>query len=210
MKHLKTQDRILQLIKTQGEKTASELGRDLNITSMGARQHLERMESEGLLISKDVKQGVGRPKRFWSLSEKSLQHFPDRHDQLTLDMLISIKNVFGDQGLEQLINHRSQTTKNLYRIELDKIISLEDKVSTLTRIRSEEGYMAGYSSVDNDFLFYENHCPICFAASACQNFCRSELEIFQSLFEGLATITRQEHILEGSRRCSYLISPLLK
>lgn len=62
MKNEKAQDKILQLLKTEGAKTAVELGKNLDITSMGARQHLERMEKAGLVSSKEVSRGVGRPK----------------------------------------------------------------------------------------------------------------------------------------------------
>jgi predicted ArsR family transcriptional regulator len=56
-------------------------------------------------------------------------------------------------------------------------------------------------------LLIENHCPICAAARACQNFCRAELEVFrQALGEG-AEVTREEHLLLGARRCAYRITP---
>ncbi|KEQ18382.1 helix-turn-helix transcriptional regulator [Endozoicomonas numazuensis] len=205
MKSKKAQNRILQLLKTEGAKTAVELGKTLDITSMGARQHLERMEKEGLISSEEVSKGVGRPKKLWQLTEEAQSHFPDRHDQLTVDMLISIKDVFGDQGLDQLIEHRSKETSRQYHETLDRHMDLEDKVKALVKVRSKEGYMADYEISENGFIFFENHCPICSAASACQGFCRSELEIFEELFAGMAKVERLEHILQGARRCAYSI-----
>lgn len=206
MKSEKAQDKILQFLKTEGAKTAVELGKNLDITSMGARQHLERMEKAGLVSSKEVSRGVGRPKKLWQLTEKAQSHFPDRHDQLTLDMLISIKNVFGEQGLDELIEHRSKETARQYHEALDRHTDLEGKVKALVRVRSSEGYMAEYETTDEGFIFYENHCPICSAAAACQGFCRSELEVFEELFEGMARVERLEHILQGARRCAYAIA----
>lgn len=207
MKHQKAQDRILDLLKTTGPQTAIDLGKTLGMTSMGARQHLERLEAEGVVVCEDVKQGVGRPKRLWSLTEKSQQHFPDRHDQLTVDMLISIKDVFGEKGLDDLIEHRSASTAKLYQSAVNAEKGLEDKVQALVRVRTEEGYMADYQETEEGFLFIENHCPICSAAKSCQGFCRSELEIFQGLFAGVAEVERLEHILQGARRCAYAIRP---
>ena len=142
MKNEKAQDRILQLIKTEGAKTAVELGKTLSITSMGARQHLERMEEAGLLTSEEAKLGVGRPKKLWHLAEKAQSHFPDRHDQLTVEMLISIKDVFGETGLDQLIEHRSRATARQYHEAVDAHTDLEGKVQALVEVRSAEGYMA--------------------------------------------------------------------
>lgn len=207
MMNEKPQQRILNLIKSKGPITAAELGKALAVTSMGARQHLERMEADGLVCKEDIKQGVGRPKRLWKLTEKAHPHFPDRHDQLSLDMLISIKDVFGEEGMNQLIEHRTQTTAKLYHEKLDSQHSLEEKIQALVETRSQEGYMADYHKNDNSFVFIENHCPVCAAARACQGFCRSELEVFQELFDGLASVERTEHIIKGARRCCYLITP---
>jgi predicted ArsR family transcriptional regulator len=59
---------------------------------------------------------------------------------------------------------------------------------------------------DGRFLLIENHCPICAAAKTCQGFCRSELELFQAAFGADMSVTRQEHLLSGGRRCVYRIA----
>jgi predicted ArsR family transcriptional regulator len=57
------------------------------------------------------------------------------------------------------------------------------------------------------FLFIENHCPICAAATACQGFCATELDLFRSVLGPGVTVERAEHILSGDRRCAYRITP---
>ncbi len=208
MKTIKAPERILQQIKTEGPKTASELGKVLGTTSMGARQHLEKMEADGLVSSEDIRMGVGRPRRVWKLSERGHSRFPDRHDNLTVEILISIKDVFGEKGLNQLIDHKTNSAETLYRDRLNKERSLENKIKSLVQVRSDEGYMADYERAETGFLFLENHCPICAAATACQNLCRSELELFQRLFKDFAEVKRLEHIIHGARRCAYSIIPL--
>ncbi len=46
---MKTADRILQKLKREGSLTAKKLSEDLDMTSMGARQHLQALEENGLL-----------------------------------------------------------------------------------------------------------------------------------------------------------------
>jgi predicted ArsR family transcriptional regulator len=55
------------------------------------------------------------------------------------------------------------------------------------------------------FVLLENHCPICAAATACQGFCSSELELFRSVLGPSVTVERTEHIVGGDRRCAYRI-----
>ena len=56
------------------------------------------------------------------------------------------------------------------------------------------------------FLLVENHCPICVAATACQGFCRTELDTFRDVLGPDVSVERTEHIIAGDRRCVYRIS----
>ena len=199
------QQKLLQLIKSDGPQTAANLATQLAMTSMGARGHLEKLQQQGLLTSQESKQGVGRPKKLWCLTEQAQQQFPDRHNQLMVEMIISVKQIFGEQGLDQLIDHRAQQTHQQYQNALQDRKTIDGKLKALARIRSDEGYMAQVEKTEQGWLLIENHCPICEAAKSCQNFCRTELASFQQLFKGMAEVTRQEHLLDGSRRCVYLI-----
>jgi predicted ArsR family transcriptional regulator len=58
---------------------------------------------------------------------------------------------------------------------------------------------------DGSVLLVENHCPICAAARACQQFCRSELEVFRRVLGEDCSVEREEHQLAGARRCAYRI-----
>lgn len=201
-------DRILYLLKTKGPQTAAALGKLLDITSMGARQHLQALEERQLVSWEDISAGRGRPSRYWQLTPQAWQQFPDSHGELMITMLDSIQTVFGDAGLEQLISQREQQLDSQYHAALANCPTLEKKLEKLTELRSLEGYMAQWQEDEEGYWFIENHCPICAAARRCQNFCRSELQLFQSLFAEQASVSREDYILDGARRCSYRISPL--
>lgn len=67
--------------------------------------------------------------------------------------------------------------------------------------------MADWAEDEEGFMLYENHCPICAAASACQKFCRAELSVFSDVLGPETHIERIEHIVSGARRCAYRIRP---
>jgi len=202
----KTTEKIFQLLKENGAMTAKILSEHLKMTTMGVRQHLQLLEETQELSFFDKKAARGRPTRFWQLTEKANSHFEDRHEELTVQLLISVKEVFGEQGLDKLISKREEVTLSQYQQAMSGLDSIELRLTKLVELRSAEGYMASIEQQGSDWWFLENHCPICAAASECINFCRSELQIFSLLFEGLATITREEHIVEGARRCAYKVS----
>ncbi|WP_299002108.1 metalloregulator ArsR/SmtB family transcription factor [uncultured Shewanella sp.] len=205
---MKTSEKIIQMLKTQGPLTAKVLAEALALTTMGVRQHLQGLEDSGDVIFEDKKAARGRPTRFWSLTSQSNSHFTDRHSELTVQLIDSVKTVFGDQGLNQLIEHRESTSLDLYLNAMSGKTELIEKLQVLKQLRTDEGYMASIEQEGDILWLLENHCPICAAASQCLNFCRSELQLFQRLFEACAIVSREEHIIEGARRCAYKIVPL--
>jgi predicted ArsR family transcriptional regulator len=58
---MKTADKILHTLKREGAVTAKQLADRFEITTMGARQHLQSLEEDGLIHFYDVKVKVGRP-----------------------------------------------------------------------------------------------------------------------------------------------------
>jgi predicted ArsR family transcriptional regulator len=203
---MKTVDKILHIIKCDGPVTAKQIADQFNITTMGARQHLQSLESDGLLTCFDVKVKVGRPARHWSLTDLGQEQFSDRHGELTIQVIEAVEHLFGQQGLNKVIQEREHHTLSNYQKALAGCHSLDEKIHTLAKIREHEGYMVEVESTEFGYRLIENHCPICRAAIRCPTLCQSELHVFQILLAADAHIERQEHIVSGQRRCSYLIT----
>jgi len=201
--------RLLYTLKSRGPLATGALARTLAITVVGIRQHLAKMQAEGLVAFADQAGEIGRPKRFWRLTAKGHSRFPDTHGDLTVNLIGGIRSLFGEAALDRLIEARQAAAVATYRRALEPCAGLEDRVRTLARLRTEEGYMAEFEAEpDGSFLLIENHCPICAAAKTCQGFCRSELELFRAAFGAATSVTRQEHLLSDGRRCVYRVASL--
>ena len=176
---------------------------------MGVRQHLADLQQKAYVSqTQEERQTRGRPVHLWKLAEKGHQQFPDTHSQVSLELIDVIRSRFGEESLNQLIDHRSARIQDHYQGELDASgDKLEDKITRLCELRSAEGYMAEVRLLPDGWLLIENHCPICAAAESCQQFCRSELAMFQHLLTDLAAVDRVDYLLAGARRCAYKITP---
>ena len=198
--------KILFLLKTKGPQTAGSLANMLSMTSMGARKHLEELALKGELRTYEASEGVGRPKKYWILTRKAQDNFPDTHAFLTVELIDSIQSALGGNALEAVISQREEKMLEAYIAQLASCHSLEQQVKKLAEIRKQEGYMATYQKqANNRYLLIEHHCPICAAAQKCQGFCRSELSLFQKLFGEQVTVQRVKHLLSGDMRCVYEI-----
>lgn len=202
-----TRNAILNALKMEGPQTAAVLADQRNLTPMAVRLHLYALEEEGLVEASSKAEGRGRPKKFWALTVAAARIFPDAHQGLAVEMIDSIRGLFGEDGLNKVIDKHSASQKQKYRDALTPLSSLQDKAVQLAEMRTAEGYMAEAKSDGDDWLLIENHCPICSAANQCRRLCANELEVFTHALGETITVTREDHILSGARRCTYRLRP---
>ena len=200
--------RVLERLKRVDGASAGELAGGLGVTESGVRQHLETLEGLGLVVRRaGAADGRGRPPEVWSLTPLAGELFPDRHGDLTLELLDAIRAAVGDEGLDAVIDARAERQLAAYRAVLPTGdgVSVRRRVEALARQRSAEGYMAETRVEGDDVFLVEHHCPVCSAASACAGLCRGELELFRAALGGDVTVDRTQHLLAGDARCVYRI-----
>jgi predicted ArsR family transcriptional regulator len=205
---MKTPELILLQLKTLGPHSAKMLAERLDITPMGIRQHLQSLEKRELVCYEEARTKVGRPTRYWSLTHQGHAQFADCHDTLATALLGSAQQLFGTEGVEQLLSVREDQLYQRYAEELSEETGHQAKLNRLVRLRQHDGYMAELFEHPQGMLLVENHCPIGVAATACSSLCDSELQLFHRLFGHSYRIERTAHAISGSRHCAYLIRPL--
>jgi predicted ArsR family transcriptional regulator len=203
--------RLVDRLK-RAESTPGELAAGLGLTEAAVRQHLDALAANGLVTaSTRPPTGRGRPAQVWALTDLARDLFPDHHDDLTVDLLDAMRRALGDDGLAAVIDARADAQLAAYRKAIPKRGTVRARVEALARVRTEEGYLAEViDDADGDIVLVEHHCPICVAAAACQNLCRSELDVFRAALGDDVTVERTQHLLGGDRRCAYKVHPVAR
>lgn len=204
---LPTNEKTVWLLKTRGPQPLNAIATELKVTTEGARFQLLKLANEGLVQSVTESKGRGRPQQIWSLTSLGHARFPDTHAELTVKLIRLMRETLGEQAVDAVLEANEKSGIAKYSNELKEFTDLESRVGQLAEIRKREGYMAEYKKEEEGYLLIENHCPICAAAQTCQNFCRSELNTFQTVLGPQVKIERIDHILAGARRCAYRIMP---
>lgn len=205
---IRTRQQILNLLKQQGAFDSTQLAAQLGVSAMAVRQHLYELQAQGMVTYQEQAGGVGRPAKQWQLTSAADSFFPTGYAELTVNLLHSLREAFGDEGLDKLLAMRMQQQIGVYQARLNAADPLAQRLEMLAQQRSEEGYMAAVITTPaGELLLVENHCPICDAAKHCMQLCNRELETFQTVLGDDVIIERVEHILAGSRRCAYRIIP---
>jgi predicted ArsR family transcriptional regulator len=204
---VRTRRALVQLLKQEGPLDAQALAARLHVSAMAIRQHLYALHKEQLVTYHEIPRPLGRPAKQWQLTPAADRLFPEAYAELTLSLLTSVTEAFGQGGLERLLAIRSEQQVAAYRAQIGDAGSLAQRLNALAAIRTEEGYMAEVRpQADGSFLLLERHCPICVAATACTGLCQKEIDVFQEVLGQDITIERTEHIVAGASRCAYRIA----
>lgn len=213
-----TKRRIVEHLQTVPSATAPDLARLMGVSDAAMRQHLEQLEADGVVRRDNGDNSPearlrGRPAVRWTLDRDGSPSvvdvfpsaFPDRHDELVVDLLNAISSELGPDALERVVARRGEVQAVNYRASIGSG-SLSDRVTRLARQRDLEGYRAEATTAsDGAMILTEHHCAISDAAKSCGALCESELVVFRSVLGADVSVERTQHAMAGDSRCSYRI-----
>jgi predicted ArsR family transcriptional regulator len=202
--------RIIERLKRIESATAGDLAEAFALTATAVRQHLDSLQAVGLVTRRQVvADGRGRPPTLWALTPLAADLFPDRHGELTVELVASIRTALGEAALQTVLDERAERQLTSYRQQMTHTIEMAVRVRRLAEVRTAEGYLAEVElNDDGSYTLTEHHCPIHDAAATCVGLCASELALFQRTLGDAVTVTRTQHLLGGDARCRYRIAPV--
>jgi predicted ArsR family transcriptional regulator len=200
-----TRDKILELLKVNGEMTVGTLGEELNVSGVNIRGHLSRLERDGLVIMR-VEKGLerGRPSHIYKLTDKGHQLFPSIQNHLATDVLRQVKKLFGLQGVRSIFEGRAGEFLSQLQ-EKFKGRALEvTKVSELAELLRNLGYVVDVEAVgNNEYMLTIKHCPISQIATDFPEVCAAELKMQRDALDAKVSLKRT--IPRGGQSCFYRI-----
>lgn len=204
------QRRIVDHLKRSGAATTSAIADALGVTTQAVRPQLVELEERGLVDARTVATGSrGRPPIGWALTPLAIALFPDRHGDLTVELIRAMRETLGEGAVDAVLTARDAVhLEELQRRFAFASVPDDDvaaRVAMLAQQRSRQGYMAEVIDDGDELLLVEHHCPVCAAATECQGLCRNELELFRRAIGDKATVERTQHLLSGDERCVYRI-----
>ena len=200
------QRRIVDHLKRMGACTTGGLANALDVTTQAVRPPLAELESKGLVSAEQVSTGVrGRPPLGWALTPIAIDLFPDRHSDLTVELLDAMKTALGDDALEQVLLARDRSQLAAVEADMPDGADIATRVEVLAAARTRQGYMAEVVDEGDTMLLIEHHCPVYAAARSCQGLCANEIEFFRTVMGPGAEVERTQHLLAGGDRCVYRI-----
>jgi predicted ArsR family transcriptional regulator len=198
-----TREKILMLLKKQGPMPIDELSKELNITSMGIRQHLLFLERRGLIDYVTKKQGIGRPAFLYKLTDKAEELFPKAYQTFILEALRDIKKNDGPDKVDDIFKWRKNRLFKDIKDALSDQKTLEEKIFGFRDILESKGYIVELNDNNEHYTLKQFNCPIYKVAFEFKEACKYELQFYKELMG--KEVDRQECISMGDISCTYSI-----
>jgi predicted ArsR family transcriptional regulator len=198
-----TREKIILLLKRRGPTSIDDLSKELDITSMGIRQHLLSLERRGLIDYISKRQGIGRPAFLYKLTERAHELFPKMYDSFLVNLFKDIEKHEGRDKIDEIFKWRKNRLLKDAKDVLSDRKTLSEKMSGLRDMLESEGYLAELSDTNNHYNLKLYNCPVFKLANEFREMCRHDLQMFRDLLG--KEVTRDTCITEGNHSCSYFI-----
>lgn len=201
-----TRRELLNLLKKHGEMSADDLASAIKLTPSAVRQQLTTLQRDGLVTFTELRDGPGRPRHRYHLTAAAEGLYPRAYAQLTNELLDYVGQA-DPELIDQVFRRRRQR-------RIDAALSrlagkdLDGKVTELSRILDEDGYLAeAIRQEDGTFLIVEHNCAILGIALRYGQACGTEIDFIRTVLPE-ANVERATHMVQGAHNCSYVINPL--
>ena len=199
-----TRQDILRILREKGASDVSELAKVLGLSSVTVHYHLNVLQRDGLLESKAVRQGVGRPRNVFTLRDAALEKFPQRYHRLSDRLLEMLKNRLTEADIQELFERIGAEIAAEHAAALMGK-SLDEKVELLIELLGEEGFMSRLEKVGNDdFVLTQYNCPYQYVATRHPEVCELDLQLMNNALGTL--VQRGSCVVNGDAVCTFHIT----
>lgn len=195
--------KILLTLKKKGSMSVGDLSKEINITTMGVRQHLHVLERNGVVEYIIKKHGIGRPSFIYRLTDVADDLFPKVYQVFALDVLRDLEETNGRDSIDGIFKRRNERTLKEKMRVLSEKDSLSDRLYALAGMLDEDGCMVELEENDRSFKLKQFNCPILKIASNFREACNYDLQLFKALIG--EDVIRQQCLSDGANACVYII-----
>lgn len=197
--------KIVVALKISGELGAEQLAARVHTSAGAARQQLIAMRGEGYLSARAFRDGPGRPRLLYSLTDEGEALFPCSSNEQFTGVLEAARET-DPPVLRQLLSAMTQRYADAIRPNFTgKPLEVQFEIGM--DILRDQGYLpASRALPDGRWQLTLFHCPFADTARRVPEFCESELECFRALGCG-GDVARVAHRIQGQATCTYLFWP---
>lgn len=189
---------ILAYLQRNGEATVKAFAALLRVSATAAREHLVNLQAEGLVVTRAERNGPGRPRLVYTLSEKAKSRFPNQYDQLIALLLGELETNEGPEKVEQILDRVSQRLAGEYSNRMEGT-QLAVRLVELRNLLEQRGVPAEVAPEGDGIRLFA--CPYYDVAHSHPQVCTMERQMIEYVLG--EKIKLQNSIREGAHSCHF-------
>jgi predicted ArsR family transcriptional regulator len=192
---------IINSLKRTKGMSVNELVDRMGMSYMGIKQHCLTLQRDGYLDTWRRPQKMGRPEMVYRLTRRSHDLFAADSNQFTLELLRSVKDIYGANAPEKLLyNVFEKRTAALHaKVKGDNVV---ERAKWLTRVRDNEGHMAQFVPAEKGGPhILECHSPVLNLLEKYPIIARLEQDMFEAILG--TSVRREETHTSGLYECAF-------
>jgi len=191
---------ILNFLKRR-DASVDELSSKLGISSTATRQHLAILERDSLIKRITIKEKMGRPKIFYSLTEKAEEFFPKAYSDFFKWIIHDIIERDGAERVRGLMARLGAEQASYYKERLRG----DGDVESVVELLSELGSFAEMEQEDGQIIIKEYNCLIYELALEFGGImCEFDQNFIGSLLN--SRVELKSSIARGDKFCSFALN----
>jgi predicted ArsR family transcriptional regulator len=194
---------ILEYLLRNGSAGIKELEDALGVTATAVRQQLANLTAEGLVTLSKERQGVGRPRNVYTLTDRSHSLFACYCDELALSLIHELLETEGTDKLRYLLARVGDKLAVQYGRQI-RGEALGDRVRELSVLLDRRGIRADLELHGDTIILHEYNCPYHELASVHRDVCEMERKAFSQALG--AQVTLGNCIQDGHHSCQFVVS----
>ena len=192
---------IVNSLKRTKGMSVNELVEKMGMSYMGIKQHCLTLQRDGYLDTWRRPQKMGRPEMVYRLTRRSHDLFPVDSNQFTLELLKSVRDIYGANGPEKLLYNvfEKRTAELKAKAKADNVV---ERAKWLVKVRDSEGYMAQFLPSEKEGpQILECHSPIFNLLEKYPIIVRLEQDMFEAVLG--TSVRREETRTSGLYQCAF-------
>ena len=192
---------IVNSLKRTKGMSVNELVEKMGMSYMGIKQHCLTLQRDGYLDTWRRPQKMGRPEMVYRLTRRSHDLFPVDSNEFTLELLKSIRDIYGANAPEKLLYNVFENRTAALKAKV-KGENVAERAKWLAKVRDSEGYMAQFLPSDKDGpQILECHSPILNLHEKYPIIGRLEQDMFEAVLG--TSVRREDTRTSGLYECTF-------
>jgi len=193
---------ILNSLKRTKGMSVNELVEKMKMSYMGIKQHCLTLQRDGYLDTWRRPQKMGRPEMVYRLTRRSHDLYPCDSNQMTLDLLESVHEIYGPNAPEKLLYNMFERKTAALKTKT-KGQTVAERAKWLAKARDAEGHMSQFIIEEREGgpQILECHSPILNVLERYPIVGRLEQDMFEAALG--TSVRREETRASGLYECAF-------